>query len=177
MALFEVGSGGGAAVGGVVGAVRTESADAKQQKIALLTSAMDDRAFQDSLRRHFQQQVRTRLALDLPMIDSGAMVGPDGRSNPGLPLSTWRIEISVTNVMTSSSIQDQAFGIQMFGTLALRPLGDNRRPDYEKPYFVASETTLTTAEWAAQDGAALHNTLDRMARQMAEKMLADLLDK
>ena len=69
---------------------------------------------------------------------------------------------------------EQAYAIDLEARLTLRHAGA-AEVVFEARRDLTSASSLTTSQWSADDGIAVHDALDRGLQGLAEQLLADLL--
>jgi hypothetical protein len=145
-----------------VSASNAESAEAVEQQRGLLSRELATLPYPARLAEQLQETARSRLAIELPM------AGPTGVDD-----SRWIIETALTELVSEAHGEGKPYALRFEGRLRLRR-STQAEPVYERTIEVTTETALTTADWAADDGAALHAALAQVLRSMAEQLLSGL---
>lgn len=145
-----------------VSASNAESAEAMDQQRSLLTRELATVPYAALLAERLQEAARSRLAIELPIVAQLAV--DDAR---------WIFETTLTELASEAHAEGQPYALRFEGRLRLRR-SMQAEPVYERTLAIATETALTTADWAANDGAALHAALDQALRSMAEQWLSGL---
>lgn len=165
----------GVASGATVGAVRADSAETVATKLDLLKAELVATPYQTLLAEHLRAQAAERFSLDLPMLDATGAAALDSSQSATSPAAReWLIEVALTDVSADGSAPDKPYALWVETRLRLRHPG---APGvvYETSGDLISEASLTTAEWSANGGEALHLALDKSLRRLADMMLSDLM--
>lgn len=164
----------GVASGATVGAVRADSTDTVATKLTLLKAELVATPYQTLLAEHLRALAAERFSIDLPMLDAaGAAALDTGQSATSSAAREWLIEVALTDVSADGSAPDKPYALWVETRLRLRHPGATRVV-YETSGDLISEASLTTAEWGANGGEALHLALDKGLRRLADTMLTDL---
>lgn len=145
-----------------VSANNAESAEGVEQQRSLLARELAALPYPALLAERLQAAARSRLAIELPV------AGPSAPAD-----SRWIIETALTELASEAHGEGKPYALRFEGRLRLR-LSTQAEPVYEQTIEVTSDTALTTAEWSAGDGAALHAALSRAVQAMAEQLLSGL---
>jgi hypothetical protein len=145
----------GGVTGAVVGAARSENADARVVRRDMLTAELAATAYPSLLVEQMQRQARADHATSL-------------LSSAAQPL---RIEVSIPEVGTEGKAE---FALRLVARIKVYRSGE-ARPLYDTAREVQSETELTNDAWSAEGGQRLRGILGRCVEQAARQLLVDLL--
>jgi hypothetical protein len=153
----------GAAGWAAVAAVRAEGAEGMALQSRMLAEELDNGGHVARLAEYLQEAAREQLSIELPIV----------RDNAAPDAGDWTIEISLLELASDTHSEGQAYSLWIEGRLRLRR-GQQVEPVYERRLEAGSDIAMTTQDWTANDGAALHAALDRAVRSLAVRLMSDL---
>jgi hypothetical protein len=172
----------GGVTGAVVGAVRSESADARIVRRDMLAAELASTPYPSLLAEQIRRQAQADYATSLmsPMPE-GEVVQPvppavpalrvPVADSPGAAARPLRIEVSIPEVGSEGKSE---FALRVVVRIKVYRPGETS-PVYDTAREVQSETELTNDAWSAEGGQALRGILGRCVEQAARQVLVDLL--
>ena len=147
--------------------MRADTAEGVAHKRSLLTSELAARPYPALLAKQFQREARERMAVDIPVL-------PPSVDAPPVGTAQWTIALSLTEATTERSAPGEPFTLRAGGRLALHRMGQGDVV-FARSREATSVNSLTTEQWAADEGAAVRDGLDQALQRLAAALMDELL--
>jgi len=167
----------GALVGTVHGAVTAESASRVRTAEAALEAAMADLTVQTTLRDHVLQAARERSSLRFVAVEDGGStaIAPADEETPATGGVDAVLEVRVSRIqLTGQGSVNPPMTLLMAAPVRISRVADGTVL-YAETFEYRGHDARKFVEWAADDGLALREAVDRGARSLADDIVRSLL--